>query len=181
MRGTKSNQREMEHQDEQESAGQDVFELLKADHRRVEELFTRFEDADKRTKASIAEEALRELQVHAQLEEEIVYPAIRDAIDQDDMMDDAREEHHVAKLLIKELSKMSVGDEEYRAKFKVLGELVRHHVEEEEHEIIPQAEEADLDAMALGQEVEQRKEKLMQKYERGGKKSSAPARRKKAA
>lgn len=169
--------------EEEEAAGseQDVFELLKADHRRVEELFTTFEDADKRSRSDIAEKALRELEIHAAIEEELVYPAIREAIDQDDLMDQAREEHHVAKLLIKELAKMNAGDEEFAPKFKVLGEIVRHHIEEEENEIIPQAEEAELDTAELGRDVERRKEQLMQKHERGSRKSSGQARRKKAA
>jgi hemerythrin superfamily protein len=178
---TKPRDEYMETMEEENNTGQDVFELLKADHRRVEELFTQFEDADKRSRGRLAEEALRELEIHAKLEEELVYPAIRDAIDQDELMDQAREEHHVVKLLVKELQKMEAGDEEFPAKFKVLGEIVRHHVEEEENEIMPQAEEAELDTAALGRELAQRKEKLLQKYGQGARKSPAQSRRKKAA
>jgi tRNA G37 N-methylase Trm5 len=152
---------------EQES--QDLFELLKADHRRVEELFSQFEQADKRTKAGIAEEALTQLEIHAAVEEELVYPAIREAIDNPDTVDKAKEEHHVVKLLIKELRKMDAGEDEFVPKFTVVGELVHHHVEEEEQEMFPQAEKAGLDKEELGKEVLKRKNKLMQKHERGKK------------
>jgi hypothetical protein len=170
---------DQEEQEEQESAG-DVFETLKSDHRKVQELFTRFEDADKRGRASIAEEALTELEIHAAIEEELVYPAIREVLEEEDMIDEALQEHHVARLLIKELRKMNVNDEEFPPKFKVLGEIVGHHIEEEENETFPQAEEGGLDQSELAEEVMQRKEKLMQKYA-GGAKKSGGQRRKKAA
>jgi len=168
-------------EDEENSATEGVFEMLKADHRRVEELFTQFEDADKRGRVSIAEETLRELEIHAALEEELVYPAIRELIEEEDKVDEALEEHHVAKLLIKELRKMNAGTEAFAPKFKVLGEIIRHHVEEEENETFPEAEKAGFDDAELSEEVAQRKEKLMQKFERGGKKSSGQSRRRKAA
>jgi hemerythrin HHE cation binding domain-containing protein len=156
----------------------DLFEILKADHRQVQELFSKFEDADKRTRFAIADEALNGLEVHAALEEELVYPAIAEVVQEEEMVKEAKEEHHVAKLLIKELRKMDAGDEEFATKFKVLGELVKHHIEEEEGEMFPQAEEGGLETDELSQDVVKRKEKLMQKYE-GGKKASQ--RRKKAA
>lgn len=171
---------EQEEQEETGEAAQDVFELLKADHRRVEELFSQFEEADKRSRAGIAEEVLRELAIHTAVEEELVYPAIREVLEEEDIIDEAEEEHHVAKLLMKELSKMKPGDEKFAVKFKVLGEIIRHHVEEEENETFPQAEEAEMDTAELSQEVEARKAKLMQKMERGGRKSSPSSRRKAA-
>ena len=180
MRESKSKSDEMEDLEMDDEGGAvDLFEMLKTDHRQVQELFTKFEDADKRTKASIAEEALTALEVHAAIEEELVYPAIAEVIEEEDLVNEAKEEHHVAKLLIKELHKMDAGDEEFATKFKVLGEIVGHHIEEEEGEMFPQAEEGGLETEELSQEVMKRKEKLMQKYE-GGRKSSA-ARRKKAA
>src|SRR5688500_17079476 len=94
-------------------------------------------------------------------------------------MDEALEEHHAAELLIKELRKMGPKDERYRAKFKVLAEMVKHHIEEEESQILPQAEDSDLDLTELGQEAMMRKEKLMAKMSTGParakKKSSKPA------
>jgi hemerythrin superfamily protein len=169
-----------EEEEETEAAAQDVFELLKADHRRVEDLFSRFDEADKRARAAIAEETLREVALHARLEEELVYPAIRYAIEEKDRIDEATEEHHVANLLMKELSKMKPNDEKFPAKFKVLGEIIRHHVEEEENELFPQAEEADMDTAELSREVAARKAKLMRKPERGGK-TAEQSRRRKAA
>lgn len=181
MRESKSKHDDMEEQDmerDTEAAG-DLFEMLKTDHRHVQDLFTRFEDADKRTRASIADEALTALEVHAALEEELVYPAIAEVIDDEETINEAKEEHHVAKLLIKELRKMDAEEEGFATKFKVLGELVGHHIEEEEGEVFPQAEEGGFEPESLSEEASKRKAKLMQKYE-GGKKSSG-SRRKKAA
>lgn len=181
MRESKSKHDDMEEQDmerDTEAAG-DVFEMLKTDHRHVQDLFTRFEDADKRTRASIADEALTALEVHAALEEELVYPAIAEVIDDEETINEAKEEHHVAKLLIKELRKMDAEEEGFATKFKVLGELVGHHIEEEEGEVFPQAQEGGFEPESISEEVSKRKAKLMQKYE-GGKKSSG-SRRKKAA
>ena len=160
-------------------AGEDVFEMLKTDHRHVQDLFTRFEDADKRTRTSIAAQTLSALEVHTAIEEELVYPAIAEVIEDEELVNEAREEHHVAKLLIKELHKMDAGDNAFATKFKVLGELVGHHIEEEEGEVFPQAQEGGFEPERLSEQVSKRKAKLMQKYE-GGKKSSA-SRRKKAA
>jgi len=180
MRESKSRQDENDlEMNEEEEASVDLFELLKTDHRHVEELFARFEDADKREKTAIAAETLAALEIHTALEEELIYPAIDEVIDQEEMIAEAKEEHHVAKLLIKELHKMDAGDHDFATKFKVLGEIVRHHIEEEEGEMFPQAEEGGLETEQLSYDVVKRKEKLMQKYE-GGKKSSSQ-RRKKAA
>jgi hemerythrin superfamily protein len=181
MRETKSRNDEMEERNmnEEEDASTDLFEMLKTDHRHVQDLFTKFEDADKRTRSSIAEETLTALEVHAALEEELVYPAIAEVVEEEEMVNEAKEEHHVAKLLIKELHKMDAGDEEFATKFKVLGEIVGHHIEEEEGEMFPQAKEGGFEPETISQEVAKRKEKLMQKYQ-GAKKSSA-SRRKKAA
>lgn len=181
MRESKSRNDEIEENDMDEEGGVsgDVFEMLKTDHRHVQDLFTKFEDADKRTRSSIAEEALMALEVHAALEEELVYPAIAEVVEEEELVNEAKEEHHVAKLLIKELRKMDSGDEEFATKFKVLGEIVGHHIEEEEGEMFPQAQEGGFESDSILQEVAKRKEKLMQKYE-GGKKS-AGSRRKKAA
>jgi hypothetical protein len=181
MRESRSKNDDMEEQemDNEAESGGDVLEMLKTDHRQVQDLFTRFEDADKRTRASIAEEALTALEVHSTLEEELVYPAIAEVIEDEESVNEAKEEHHVAKLLIKELHKMDAGDEAFATKFKVLGEIVSHHIEEEEGEMFPQAQEGGFESESISEEVFKRKTKLMQKYE-GGKKSSA-SRRKKAA
>src|SRR6476619_1825399 len=177
MREGRSEHDDVERQREEGEGGEDVFEMLKADHRHVQDLFTKFEDADKRARASIADETLTALEVHAALEEELVYPAVAEVIDDEELINEAKEEHHVAKVLIKELRKMDAEDEGFSTKFKVLGELVSHHIEEEEGEMFPQAQEGGFEPERLSKEVATRKAKLMRKYE-GGKKSS---RRKKAA
>ena len=180
MREGRSEHDDMEEREtEKGEGGEDVFEMLKADHRHVQDLFTKFEDADKRARASIADETLTALEVHAALEEELVYPAIAEVIDDEELVKEAREEHHVAKFLIKELRKMDAEDEGFSTKFKVLGELVGHHIEEEEGEMFPQAQEGGFEPQSISDEVSKRKVRLMQKYE-GGKKSSG-SRRKKAA
>jgi len=180
MREGRSEQDDMEEREtEKGEGGEDVFEMLKADHRHVQDLFTKFEDADKRARASIADETLTALEVHAALEEELVYPAVAEVVDDEELINEAKEEHHVAKVLIKELRKMDAEDEGFSTKFKVLGELVSHHIEEEEGEMFPQAQEGGFEPESISDEVSKRKAKLMQKYE-GGKKSSG-SRRKKAA
>ena len=180
MREGRSEQDDMEEREtEKGEGGEDVFEMLKTDHRHVQDLFTKFEDADKRARASIADETLTALEVHAALEEELVYPAVAEVIDDEELINEAKEEHHVAKVLIKELRKMDAEDEGFSTKFKVLGELVSHHIEEEEGEMFPQAQEGGFEPESISDEVSKRKAKLMQKYE-GGKKSSG-SRRKKAA
>lgn len=157
----------------------DVFETLKADHRMVKELFSKFEDADKRTRSAIAEETLTALEVHTAIEEELVYPAIADVIDDEDGVKEAVEEHHVAKLLIKELRRMKAGEDAFATKFKVLGELVAHHIEEEETEMIPQAEDAGIEKDSLSRDVMKRKAALMRRH--GGGRKSSGFRRGKAA
>ena len=180
MREGRSEHDDMEERETEEGeGGEDVFEMLKTDHRHVQDLFTKFEDADKRARASIADETLTALEVHAALEEELVYPAVAEVIDDEELVKEAKEEHHVAKFLIKELRKMDAEDEGFSTKFKVLGELVGHHIEEEEGEMFPQAQEGGFEPESISEEVSKRKAKLMQKYE-GGKKSSG-SRRKKAA
>jgi len=180
MREGRSQNDDKEERDmEKGEGGEDVFEMLKTDHRHVQDLFTKFEDADKRARATIADETLTALEVHAALEEELVYPAVAEVIDDEELINEAKEEHHVAKVLIKELRKMDAEDEGFSTKFKVLGELVSHHIEEEEGEMFPQAQEGGFEPESISDEVSKRKAKLMQKYE-GGKKSSG-SRRKKAA
>ena len=101
--------------------------------------------------------------VHADLEETLIYPAIRKEIDENDMMNEAVEEHHLVHVLIKEIKKLKPNDERFQAKFKVLAELVKHHIAEEENEMLPQAEESNLDWESLEPRVMKRKEALLAK------------------
>lgn len=145
------------------SAALDAIKLLIADHRMVTELFDEFEkmkdkgDEDEEAKQLLVETACAALTIHAQIEEEIFYPAARDAIDDMDLLDEAEVEHASAKQLISELSAMQPGDDLYDAKFTVLGEYVKHHIEEEEKELFAKVKKSDLDLDDLGDELMQRK------------------------
>lgn len=145
--------------------GQDAIALLTADHKAVKALFKEFEQlteqegADER-KADLVEKICSELTVHAQVEEEIFYPAIREAIDDESLMDEADVEHASAKDLIAQLEGMSPGDDHYDAKVVVLGEYINHHVEEEEGEMFVKARKSDVDTAGLGVELAARKSAL---------------------
>lgn len=148
----------------EEASASSVIDMLREDHRKVTGLFQEFEQAeDAKAKQRIVETALAELEVHAALEEGLIYPAIRPEIDDDDLMDEALEKHHVVHGLIRELKKMKPSDGRYTAKFTVLAESVRHHIKEEESEMFPKAEGCEIDWEALCSQVLKRKERLMAK------------------
>jgi hypothetical protein len=131
-------------------------------HLSHQQVLLEFKEAkDARTKDRIVRDTLRELEVHAKLEETLIYPAIRREIDADETMDEALEEHHVAHTLINELKRMTPGDERFAAKFTVLGESIKHHVGEEEGQMFPQAEDADLPWEDLQKQAIKRKEALL--------------------
>jgi hemerythrin superfamily protein len=136
---------------------------LKADHQNVKGLFDEFEKTeDRATKITIVSEALEALSLHATLEEEIFYPAVLQEIDdEDEVMNEADEEHHVAKILIAELQEMDGIESHYDAKFTVLAENVRHHIKEEEENILPKAQKTEIDFDALGELIRGRKEELL--------------------
>ena len=143
----------------------DAFALLTADHRTVKGMFKEFEKLSKQDdvdeeKAQLVRQICNELTVHAQVEEEIFYPALREAIDDEDLMDEADIEHASAKDLIAQLEGMEPGDDHYDARVTVLGEYVDHHVKEEEGEMFSKARKADVDAAALGAQIAERKEEL---------------------
>ena len=143
------------------SPGGDAISLLKKDHDNVKDIFDRFEKSDDReVKRELAQQALTELKVHTTLEEELFYPAIRQESG-DDLINEADEEHHVAKMLIAELEQMDSAEDHYDAKVRVLAENVRHHIREEENEIFPKARSMDKDWDAVGQTMLQRKQELM--------------------
>ena len=150
-----------------------VVEMLKEDHTKVKGLFQKFESAEGKELGEIAKTAIQELEIHAELEETLIYPAIREAIEDGNMMNEAIEEHHLVHVLIAELKKLKPNDEKFQAKFCVLGELVKHHIEEEEGEMLPKAEDSDIDWEALEVKVMQRKERLMAKASGKEEKSAA--------
>lgn len=142
----------------------DAIALLKADHREVEGLFSQFEKTkDDAKKGEIAAKICAALKVHTQIEEEIFYPAARDAFTdkQEDMVDEAVVEHAGAKQLIAEIETMKPGEDLYDAKVKVLSEQIEHHVEEEEKEFFPAAQKTEMDMDALGARMAARKQELM--------------------
>src|SRR3954471_1931293 len=135
--------------------------LLKEDHDRVKELFDRFEAAKTRpAKLKIVRAALAELKVHAAIEEELFYPAVRKSVGKE-LMNEADEEHHVAKLLVAELDRMDGSESHFDAKFLVLAENVRHHIKEEEDEMLPQDRKVKVDFDALARKMRARKERLL--------------------
>ena len=144
----------------------DAIELLKADHRKVEKLFKEYEklvedEGSYNEKEALATTICAELTMHTQVEEEIFYPAARDILDEEDLVDEAVVEHASAKDLIAQLADMSPDDDLYDAKVKVLGELIEHHVEEEEDEMFPKVKKAKLDTAAIGREMADRKLELI--------------------
>ena len=140
----------------------DAARLLKADHREVEGFFTEYQRLDDdEEKQALADKICLALTVHAAIEEEVFYPAAREQIEDDDLMDEAQVEHASAKRLIAEIQEMQAGDDLFDAKVKVLGEYVRHHVQEEEKEMFPEARDAKLDLAALGEQLAARKAELM--------------------
>ena len=148
---------------ETQPASPSALELLEQDHREVEEWFDEYdelkEDDDK--KAELAEKICLALKVHAQIEEEIFYPQAREASKDNDLIDEAVAEHANVKNLIGEIEAMVVGEELYDAKMRVLGEMVKHHINEEQQELFPELEAAKMDLAAVGKEIAERKEELM--------------------
>jgi hemerythrin superfamily protein len=146
----------------------DPIELLKNDHDEVEDLFEQYEKAGdnaQATKQGLFDQIREALTVHMDIEETIFYPAVKAVRDEEirDEVREADEEHHVVKMLLGELSKMTPSDEQFDAKMTVLKENVEHHVEEEESELLPDAKKQLSDKMMeqLGEEMEERKESLM--------------------
>jgi hemerythrin-like domain-containing protein len=150
-------------------SAKDACDLLDADHRNVKKMFKEYEElTDSRgrnsaqKKMELAQQICMELTVHAQIEEEIFYPALRDAIKDTDLLDEATVEHQTAKDLVAQIESGSEADDMFDAKVKVLGEYVDHHIKEEKNEIFPKARAArKLDLMAMRDELETRKEELM--------------------
>ena len=141
---------------------ENAIALLRADHQKVTELFEAFEKSRIETKKrAIAEQICKELSIHATIEEEIFYPAARDAIDDEALLNEAEVEHQSAKDLIAQIQASDPSDALYDAQVKVLGEYVNHHVEEEEGELFPRVKEADLDLDELGAEMGARQEELL--------------------
>jgi len=155
----------------------DAIQMLREDHRKVQQLFEDFQNAeDAASQRQIAQTAIADLELHATLEEEIFYPAAMEQVDDADMINEAREEHHVVRLLANELKKMRGSEERFKAKFTVMAESVKHHIEEEEGEMFPQLE-GKLDGEEIGQRLEERRQKLQSRGSRSTAASRSSKRR----
>jgi hemerythrin-like domain-containing protein len=152
------------------SKAEGAIEMLKEDHAKVQKAFKEFEKMDREdteTMKQVVQTVCEELKVHTTLEEEIFYPAVREAIEDEDIMNEAAVEHETAKTLIEQLENMGPDDPNYVATFSVLGEYVMHHVKEEESEMFSQAKKAEgLDLAALGEQMRTRKEELTAEMEK---------------
>jgi hemerythrin superfamily protein len=154
-------------------AGKDACDLLDADHKNVMKMFKEYEELTNsrarsaaQKKMDLARQICMELTVHTQIEEEIFYPAVRAAIKDTDLLDEAAVEHQSAKELIAQLEAAGEADDMFDAKVKVLGEYVNHHIKEERGEIFPKARAArKLDLVAMRDELETRKEEVMSEME----------------
>jgi hemerythrin HHE cation binding domain-containing protein len=140
------------------------FDLLKEDHDKVKKSFKEFERMDRQDAETCRQLILgtcEDLKVHSTLEEEVFYPALREAMEDEDIMNEAAVEHETAKMLIEQLENMGADDPNYFATFTVLGEYVMHHVKEEEGEMFSEAKKCDIDFDALAERMRQRKEELV--------------------
>ncbi len=145
---------------------QDAVQLLTAEHAEVNALFKEYQklvdnEAGDEEKEALARQICLMLTVHATTEEEIFYPAARDAIDDEDLLDEAEVEHGSAKELIAQIESATPSEPLYDAKVKVLGGYIQHHVKEEEGELFPKVKKAKMDLVKLGEQILTRKEELM--------------------
>jgi len=141
------------------SEGVDALEMPKQDHDRIEARFCEFERMEREPAGPVRELVLAacgELRRHGALEEDIFYPALRGAIDDEDLLNEAAVEHETAQMLIEQLENMPEDDPNFHATFAVLAEYVRHHVQEEEGEMFPAARKAGLDLAAVAQRLRAR-------------------------
>jgi hemerythrin superfamily protein len=147
------------------SAPQDAIAMLTADHKRVRKLFSEFKrlhaQSRDEAKSALVEQVCNELTIHAELEQEILYPAVRKAIKDSDLMDEALVEHAEARNLIAQLQDMDPQHELYDAKVTVLAEQIEHHLREEEGRMFPQVKKAKLDTAYLGLQMRRHKAALM--------------------
>ncbi|PRY07918.1 hemerythrin domain-containing protein [Paraburkholderia sp. BL25I1N1] len=151
----------------------DALAFLEAEHRAVEKLFNAFEkaaDDDLEAKSALAQRACEELSIHTMLEEELLYPAAQEALPDSDAIDveEAYVEHFLVKSLIAKFETMKAGDKGFDATFKVMSEMVGHHVEEEEEELFPELRKTSCNLRALGEKMAKRKAELQSKLDAAG-------------
>lgn len=143
-----------------------IVAMLKADHKKAKKAFKDFEKMDPQEDPescqALVQQTLAEVEVHAELEEQLFYPAARGAIKEEDLVDEAEVEHMTAKVLIEQLKGMGPDDEKFSATFKVLGEYLKHHIEEEENEMFKQLTQAGAEWDTVLEEMQSQRQQLMQ-------------------
>ncbi len=140
----------------------DAVALLRADHKKVNELFEQFSKTRSAAKKKqLVAQICLELTVHAQIEEEIFYPEVQAALKDKELVPEAKVEHQSVKDLIAAVEGVEPDGEDYDAKVTVMGEWVKHHVKEEQNEMFPKAKKSRLDLVELGERLQQRKDELM--------------------
>jgi hemerythrin-like domain-containing protein len=148
------------------AAEQDAVTLLMEEHKKVRSMFEQFktlkEEGDSEKIKALVDECCTALKIHTSIEEEIFYPAMREALNDQDMMDEAVVEHASAKQFIAQLSRMHPDDDLYDAMFTVLGEYINHHIEEEEKEMFKKAKKSKADLHMLADAMIQRREQLQE-------------------
>lgn len=162
-------------------------QLIRRDHKKVDGLFNKFEEAKKAdAKKRICEQVIEELEIHTKLEEEIFYPAVRKHLGEEEMLEEAKQEHQRAKEIMRELKKMNAEDDQLEGKFSELVDVVTHHVEEEQGEMLPKVEESDMDLEDIGEQMAERRKELMEQMQSqsskrtsggSGRKAKTPGRR----
>jgi hemerythrin superfamily protein len=147
----------------------EAIDMLKQDHEKVEQAFKEFEKMERDDMEACRQLIMgvcEDLKAHTTLEEEIFYPAVREVIEDQDIMNEASVEHETAKMLIEQLENMQEDDPNYHATFTVLGEYVRHHVKEEEGEMFPAAKKSALDFDSLAERMRERRRELLGETEK---------------
>ena len=164
-----------------------AVQMIRQDHRKVEGLFKKFARAkNNEAKKRIADQVTQELEVHTTLEEEIFYPAVRNELGDEEMIDEANKEHRQAKEIIQELKTMDSEDDHLEEKFAELVECIKHHVEEEENEMLPKAKESAMDLTNYGKQMSERKAELTGKTptkssrSKSGRKAKAKSKRRRS-
>jgi hemerythrin superfamily protein len=152
--------------EQQQETGVDATTLLKKDHEEVKQMMSQWKNAEEQEKKQLTKQILKEIKVHAQLEELLFYPKMREVQDLKEVVARSLVEHRGVELLIADMEQMGENDEMYDATFQVITEMVKHHIQEEEKDLLPKAGEAGVDLTELGEEMETKKMQLMKEADK---------------
>ena len=144
-----------------------AIELLKSDHDKVDRLFQKVKATEESEHKALFEKIKEELEIHTHIEETIFYPKIKEEPELEDIVLEGIEEHHQAKIFLRELSALAEDSEKFEPKLKVLMEDITHHVQEEEGEMFPKCRKADMDLADLAMQLAERKAELMEEEGEG--------------